>query len=92
MDIFDPSTEAAYLWIKQTFEGKKGVELSNLTWRVGTSELYALYKAWARQTKFDVIPISDIWGIIQIEYPWVTIIGPRGNRVYTGIRNKNVSS
>jgi hypothetical protein len=87
MDLLDPSTEAAYLWLKQTFEGKR-VPVTDLTWRVGTSELYALYKAWAQRTKFDVISISDIWGIIQIEYPWVFIIGSKGNRVYTGIRKK----
>lgn len=91
MDLFDPSTEAAYLWIKQNFEGKK-VPLSDLTWRVGTSELYALYKKWAQQSKYDVVTISDIWGIIQLEYPWVTIVGPKGNRVYTGIRKKNGTS
>jgi hypothetical protein len=85
--LSDPNAEAAYLWLKNSFEGKR-VEPDNLTYRVGTSELYALYKAWANHSKFDVIPISDIWDIIQIEYPWVTIVGPRGNRVYTGIRKK----
>jgi hypothetical protein len=85
MDICDPAVEAAYYWLGRTFLFDKET-IHNLTWRVSTTEVYSLYKDWLRQSKLRTLPIEDIWGIIQLAYPFVKIVGGKGDRSFTGMR------
>lgn len=87
MHLANPDNEAAYRWLCHNTEGEKD-KCENLTWRIGTGKLYTLYQNWVRRTDFNEIPIEDMWTIIQIHYPFTEIMGPRGQRVYIGIRQK----
>lgn len=88
MDLTSPSVELAAKWLEMRFEFSKAHK-DNLGWRVGTSNLYAMYKSWARSsTSKEMVTVEDLWGIIQLQHPWVTIVGPKGNRSFTGMRIK----
>lgn len=85
MDLTDQSNEAVFSWLS-TAVLYKPEEKNHLTWRVSTSKLYDKYRQWVRHTRYNQIPILDFWGIIQIKFPAVEILGNRGDRVYTALR------
>ena len=83
MDLSDPSTESATRFVKQIIVGDAS-KVNNLCYRLPTLEIYAIYRRWAtRHTIVPPISIEDFWGVIQLLFPFTTIIGEKGNRAYT---------
>jgi hypothetical protein len=85
LDILSPLSDAATLWLQDRYESDPD-RTDSLAWRVPTIELYDDYCYWAKRRGGEPLPMEDIWGIIQILWPWVEIVGAKGSRAFTGMR------
>lgn len=88
MDLCAENAEVSYAWLLREYESRKD-RADSLAWRVPTNDLQRHYEKWIRSTRFTPLPQIDIWGIIQIAWPWVTIIGSKGNRAFTCMKKRD---
>jgi hypothetical protein len=87
MDLCSQENEKAFQFLSVFLEHDPS-KAENLGWRVSTKDLFKRYKSWACHHNHKETSIEDMWGIIQIKWPKVTIVGPKGNRAYSGMRLK----
>jgi hypothetical protein len=88
MDLCAENAEVSYAWLQRNYEFCKD-RGDNLGWRVPTNDLQRHYDKWIRSTRFPPLASIDIWGIIQICWPFVTIIGSKGNRAFTCMKKRD---
>lgn len=85
MELGNPDCETCFLWLKSHTEINPK---ENIAHNISTWSLYEEYQQWARKNGFGLVSDKIFWECIQLIYPEVQIIGPRGNRIFSGIKIK----
>jgi hypothetical protein len=91
MQLSSEASERAYYWLVGEYESEMEWK-NNLPSQLGTRTLYNHYAWHCERLKKEAISVEDFWGIIQIIWPWVELVGPKGQRRYTCIRRKHEST